>query len=125
MLNFLSKENHEKKSIELPKVDLSNYRGKRYELFDSNGNLIESSDTRNIDCEKALKVKELKERCEKEILKNAPIYKQLNASAGRLTKEETSQVNQAITQCRDKCKNKIQLVIDEADIDKLQHIQWD
>ena len=110
---------------EYDSLDLESYTGKRHTLFDGKGNVLEDTDTRDIRYEKAIKIKELRDCCGNDILSKAPIHKQLNAAAGRLTADEKNALNKIIDDCKAKLEAKKAAIIAETDIEKLALHKWE
>jgi hypothetical protein len=106
-------------------VDLESYIGRRYQLSDGKGNILEDSDTRDIFAEKALKLKQFKQQALDETLAVAPVVDQLNALAGRLSTADKSTVDTAIANTRTKYAAKKQLVLGALSLEELEGVDWD
>ena len=64
----------------------------KIEYYDSEGNLIETVDTRTLEFAKSDRIKTLKGECTQYILENYPDYKQRNAGMGIYATEENEKI---------------------------------
>lgn len=85
--------------------DAVNYKGRKYEVSDGKGNVIESGDTRILSAEKYIKAREFREATFNEITAKYSMIDQANALAGRLTAEEAAAMNTFIDTVRAKYKS--------------------
>ncbi len=97
--------------------------GQKYERYD-HGVLVEAWDTRTVDEEKAEKLKLFKEKCEEQILKAAPYYKQLNVALGIAEKEDKTLVEDTIKDHTSTYKDLKTKVLLATTLDELDVIYW-
>jgi hypothetical protein len=64
----------------------------KIEYYDSEGNLIETVDTRTLEFAKSDRIQTLKGECTRYILENFPDYKQRNAAMGIYAPEENLRI---------------------------------
>jgi hypothetical protein len=64
----------------------------KIEYYDSEGNLIETVDTRTLEFAKSDRIQTLKWECSQYILQNYPDYKQRNAGMGIYAPEENERI---------------------------------
>lgn len=64
----------------------------KVEYYDSEGNLIETVDTRTLEFAKSDRIQTLKWECTQYILENYPDYKQRNAGMGIYAPEENERI---------------------------------
>jgi hypothetical protein len=108
---------------QIKNLDLNTYKGERHQVY-KDSKLISDTDTRTLLGEKKVLIERFKQESEKDILKVAPMYKQLNANAGRLVAAETDAINSAIAIVIAKYEDKKQLILFAEDLEELELIKW-
>jgi hypothetical protein len=121
LINYLT--NTEVDEAQLDSADLDTYLGKHSSLYSKEG-LVGMLDTREIFHEKKLKLQTFKIEVAEDIARVAPVFKQLNALAGRLPGAEVSVMNSKIDTIRARYAAKRQLVLDAMSFADLELISW-
>lgn len=109
---------------DIKSVDLTKYNPINSEVY-SNGMLIEKIDTRDLLSEKALKLAEYKNLCQELVLKQVPIYKQMNILSGRETNQsEIDKANTTVDSMRTEYQLKKAAILAVETLEDLDKIIW-
>jgi hypothetical protein len=112
-----------KTNLDADSLDENTYRGVKYELCDGKGNVLFRQDTRDLKFEQLAKLRIINDKASEDILENAPLYKQLNSLAGRLTDNEESELNTHINNIRTAVRANKLKVMQAATLDELDKIE--
>ena len=109
---------------EIDALDLNQYKGQNYYLYDENGNLIEHSDTRVIQYEIKKKLDKFRKFSNDEILSAVPIHTQLNMAMGAEPALEITNNEALITSIRAKFNQKKVLLLNSSTPEEVDAIKW-
>lgn len=112
----------------LKNVDTESYRGVKLEVSDGKGNIIESSDTRELAAEKKKKLAEFKKVGFEEAASNMPITEQMNTIlgfiAGVFTKQDVINRLRSVQDIKDKYAAKKAEVMAATTFEELEEVIW-
>ena len=112
----------------LKEVDTDSYRGVKLEVSDGKGNIIESSDTRELAAEKKKKLAEFKRIGFEEAAAGMPITEQMNTVlgfiAGVYSKRDVVDRLQGVQDVKDKYASKKAQVMAAATLEELEEVIW-
>lgn len=96
----------------------------KIDRFDSQGNLIESIDTRTLEYTKEERKGHVKQECRRHILSLYPEFKQRNAGMGIYSEEENQRIINGIKDCISKCDRLEALIEAQTTKDDIDVIHW-
>ncbi len=112
----------------LSAVELKDYVGKKLEVSDGRGNVVERVDSRDIASEKKRKLEEFKKLGFEEAASTLPITDQLNIIlsfiAGTISRAEVVAKIKAVSDSKTKYAEKKALVLAAKTLDELEKVTW-
>lgn len=96
----------------------------KIDSYDSEGNLIESIDTRTLAFTKEQRIIYIKQQCTAYILENYPDYKQRNAGMGIYDETENLRIINGVKSCINKCDSLEALIGNCTTNDEVDAIDW-
>lgn len=96
----------------------------KIDTYDSDGNLIESVDTRTLEYTKEQRIVYVKQQCTAYILEQYPDFKQRNAGMGIYDTEENQRIINGVKDCITKCTSLEGMISACLTNDEVDSIDW-